>query len=335
MSIRAAAYVRKFSLEPADGAPSAAEQRSRLESYVSEQGWELDGVYEEVGVSDLDGWPALQGVLANLQNLDRVVVVSFDRLPHSARRMANILRRMSRAGVELVSLAQQFDTGGGRGEAIRQVLEMVARWSPVDAQPGNGWTPENLRRENLSPATVIDVGVAGGTSGLYEAFPDAHLVLIDPLEEFRETLSRLAGKHGGEYLLTAVGAEEGTSTIHIHRTAALSSLMTRIQAEQDAERREIPVTTLDKLAAERGWRSPFGLKLDVEGYEPFVIQGATSMLKETQFVIAELAISPRFDDDWTMARFIELMRSNGFAVADILDATRAYADVRFVRVSQT
>jgi FkbM family methyltransferase len=211
----------------------------------------------------------------------------------------------------------------------------VARWSPVDAQPGSGWTPENLRGEGLDPATVIDVGVAGGTGGLYQAFPDAHLVLIEPLDEFRETASKLARTRGADYVMAAVGAAEGTAVMHIHRTRSLSSLMTGIGAEQDEERREVPVTTLDKLVAEREWQPPFGLKLDVEGYERFVIQGATSMLKETQFVIAELSIRPRFIDDWTMGQFTSLMRSHGFEVADILDATRAYADVRFVRASQT
>jgi FkbM family methyltransferase len=247
--------------------------------------------------------------------------------------MANILAKLRRAGVELVALDEQFDTADGRGEAIGKVLDLLSRWNPVDAQPGNGWTPANLRLPGLHPATVIDVGVGSGTGGLYTAFPDAHLVLIEPLEEFEQALKTLTRTYGGEYVLTALGATEGTSTIHIHRSRMLSSIMTGIKGEQDAERREIPITTLDSLVSDRGWKAPFGLKLDVEGYERHVIEGATETLRETQFVIAELSISPRFEQDWTTGQFIELMRSHGFAVQDILDATRAYADVRFCRAS--
>jgi FkbM family methyltransferase len=335
MGIRAAGYVRKFALEQADGVPSAEEQRRKIATYISEQGWEDCGVYEEAGPTELDPWFALQDMLEDLPNLDKIVVVAFDRLPHSARRMANILHRMRREGVDLVAVKERFDTGDGRAHALIQVLELVARWSAVDAQPGNGWSPENLRREGLTPATVIDVGVADGTVTLYEAFPDAHHVLIEPLEEYRDEIGKLVETYRAEHVETAVGSQEGTAAIHIHRERGQSSLMTKIQAEADLDLREVPITTLDKLVQERGWTAPFGLKLDVEGYERFVIQGATSVLAETQFVIAELPISPRFEDDWTTGQFIDLMRSHGFEVADILDATRAYADVRFVRASQT
>jgi FkbM family methyltransferase len=332
MSIRAAAYVRKFPLEP-DAVPSAEEQRRLLQSYISELGWDACGVYEEAGPTELDPWHALQEMLNALPQLDKVVVVAFDRLPHSARRMANILHRMRRERVDLVAVRDRFDTANGSGQALTAVLELVARWSPVDAQPGNGWLPENLRREDLAPATIIDVGVAGGTVTLYQAFPDARHVLIEPLEEYRADIEKLVDQYGAEHVETALGAEEGTAVIHIDRSRLQSSLMTKINAEEDAEHREVPVTTLDKLVAERGWKGPFGLKLDVEGYERHVIQGATETLRDTEFVIAELSISPRFEDDWTTGRFIELMRSYGFEVADILDATRAYADVRFVRAS--
>jgi FkbM family methyltransferase len=205
----------------------------------------------------------------------------------------------------------------------------------VDAQPGNGWRPENLRRDGLSPRTVIDAGVAGGTPTLYKAFPDAHHVLIEPLEEYRPVIEKLLDAFDAEHVETALGDGEGTAVIHIHRSQVQSSLLTRIQAEEDAEHREVRITTLDKLVSEHGWQAPFGLKLDVEGYEPHVIRGATEMLRETQFVIAEISISPRFEDDRTTGPFIELMRSRGFELADILDATRSYVDMRFVRASPT
>jgi FkbM family methyltransferase len=334
MGTRAAAYIREFSPGRDDAVPaqvelSASEQRQRLQQYIEDQSWELAHVYEEGAPNPVPRWPALQSALNDLEEFDKLVVTRFDRLPHSARRMANILRRLHRHNVDLVSVEEQFDTEEDKGEAVRKVLDTIARWDPVDARAGNGWSPENLRKPGLRPSTLIDVGVAAGTSGLHEAFRDAHHVFIEPLVDFREELTQLAETYGGEYVPTAVGAEEGTTTLRLHHSLGMSSILTSLQAEEDVELREVPITTLDKLVEQHGWKPPFGLKLDVEGYEPFVIEGASEMLKDTQFVIAELGVRKRFDGDLACAEFIELMRSHGFEVADVIDSTRVYVDVRF------
>ena len=62
----------------------------------------------------------------------------------------------------------------------------------------SGWRVEHLRRAGIAPATVIDVGAANGTRALYEAYPDARLVLIEPLVEHEPDLQRLTAD-GGEH----------------------------------------------------------------------------------------------------------------------------------------
>jgi FkbM family methyltransferase len=201
-----------------------------------------------------------------------------------------------------------------------------------------GWRPENLRKPEFSPATVIDVGVARGTPNLYDAFPEAHLVLIEPLSEFEEDLRRIARRRGGEYVLAAVGAAPGRAEILVDREMLVASSMLVQEwlppEERDAlERRDIEVTTLDVLRAERGWKAPFGLKIDVEGYEHRVIEGARELIEETQFVIAEVSITRPYADGISFAGFVALMDSHGFAVHDLLDGLkRGNGGVEFVDV---
>lgn len=190
-----------------------------------------------------------------------------------------------------------------------------------------GWRPENLRKPGFAPATLIDVGVARGTPSLYEAFPDAHFVLVEPLREFEEDLRRIARRRGGEYVLAAVGAEPGRAEIHVDPGMLYeSSLLVNEQrppAEREAlERREIEVTTLDALLAERGWRGPFGLKIDAEGFEHRVIEGARELLRDTQFVIAEVSVTRPFAGGVSFADFVALMHDHGFAVHDLLDGRK-------------
>ena len=199
-----------------------------------------------------------------------------------------------------------------------------------------GWRPENLRKPGLAPATVIDVGVARGTPNLYDAFPDAHFVLIEPLIEFEEDLKRIARRRGGEYVLAAVGAAPGRAEIYVNPEMLYASSMLvnewRPPQEHEAlERREIEVTTLDALRLERGWKGPFGLKVDAEGYERRVIEGAATLLPETEFVIAEVSITRPFTGGTTFADFIALMDRHGFAVHDLLDGLkRGNGGVEFV-----
>ena len=199
------------------------------------------------------------------------------------------------------------------------------------------WLPDNLRKQGLDPATIVDVGVARGTPQLYKAFPNAYLVLIEPVKEFEPALERIVAERPGEYVLAAAGAEDGTAKMFMHpRSITGSSIAPQIgpdgrERKPDPEHeREVPVRTLDSLLAEHDWKPPFGLKIDSEGFEYQVIQGASKFLEQTQFVIAEVVVSRRFIDGYDVASFMSLIYSHGFELCDILDAPRPRRDREIV-----
>jgi FkbM family methyltransferase len=185
----------------------------------------------------------------------------------------------------------------------------------------SGWRPECLRKPGLDPRTVIDVGAATGTPALYRAFPGAYRVLIDPLEEHmpKEPLD------DGEFILTALGSESGTAWIELGVHTLEHSTIAGWRGVR-GEGREVPVTTLDALFAERHWRPPFGVKVDAEGYEDRVIRGAEEVLAEAQFVIAEIQVADRFRDGCSVVDILALLESNGFVLHDILDAHKGQED---------
>jgi FkbM family methyltransferase len=198
------------------------------------------------------------------------------------------------------------------------VGKAVARWR----EPG--WTVENLRKPGFAPRTLLDVGAGAGTAGLYEAFPEAHLVLIEPQEEHRQALERLLEGRPGEVLATAAGAMEGTARLNVDPGAPfVSSILERADGSpRPLEPRDVPLTTLDRLLEERRWTPPFGLKIDTEGFEDQVIDGASRLLEQTQFVIAEVSVLERFHESYSFAGFVALMAQRGFELCDILDGSR-------------
>jgi FkbM family methyltransferase len=217
-------------------------------------------------------------------------------------------------------------------------------------QQHSHWTPANLRKAGFSPRTVVDVGAgAKGTLQLYEAFPEAFQVLVEPLKEHEPQLKGILKEYEGTYFLTAVGAREEKLDIHVEpQVIDKSSIYPRTDLTSTGDqldKRAIPVTTLDVLMEKHNFRPPFGLKIDTEGFEYQVIEGASNFLRETQFVIAEVSVAKRFIGSYSFAEFIEIMDRNGFYLCDILDVVRwrspsselcelRYVDAMFRKESQ-
>src|SRR5215472_996180 len=68
------------------------------------------------------------------------------------------------------------------------------------------WTPAYIRRLGFRPATMVDVGVGPGTPDIYEAFPDAFLVLIEPVAEQFAAARRILKRRRGTLVEAALGA---------------------------------------------------------------------------------------------------------------------------------
>ena len=198
----------------------------------------------------------------------------------------------------------------------------------TDAWRAGGWTVERLR-DYGAPATLIDVGAARGTPPLYDAFPEAHLVAIEPLRvpAYDRRLALLTKQRGAEVHRVAVGAFDGTASMEVDRSLVRSSLLPQDRPSLGAQ--EVPVRRLDSLAGK--WPEPFGLKLDVEGYEVEALRGAGDVVRRCRWVISEAHVKQATGA--AAAELIALMAGYGFAVCDVLDAGGvggdAYVDLVF------
>jgi len=197
------------------------------------------------------------------------------------------------------------------------------------------WHLDVLERSGVRPQTIVDVGVGRGTPQLYESFLKAYQILIEPLKEHEPVLQNILTQYEGEYFLMAVGSSNRKATITVeqpnrihkssfHERTALTS------TGDPAEKREIVVTTLDTLMEKHNLQPPFGPKIDSEGFELEVIQGAPKFLRKTQFVIAEVSVAKRFVGGYSFPEFTEAMTRNGFFLWDIMNVGgKRYVDAVF------
>jgi len=196
-------------------------------------------------------------------------------------------------------------------------------WEPAHAY----WEPAYLQRLGFQPRTIIDAGVARGTPELYSAFPDANLILIEPVAEFQGDIDRILLQRPGTHLSVALGSEPGERELRIEpQRPLLTSFYHRHQLEHTGDMptlRRVPVDTLDHALAGTNGSPPFGLKIDAEGSELEIIRGATETLRYTEFIIAEVNVLARFEGSYRFAEFVAELDARGFEPCDILDIGRA------------
>ncbi len=202
-----------------------------------------------------------------------------------------------------------------------------------------GW--ERLSSIPMAPKTIIDVGVGYGTPELYEAFPGARLILVEPLEEYLPNIRALFTRRGGVHHAVALGASDGELEINVEPEMQLkSSFLARTTETATGHRtskRRVPVRRLDALLANERLDGPVGLKIDVEGFELEVLRGAPQTLARIDFVIIETSVARRFEGSPSFADIVGEMARHKFEVYDVLHVARGegpgarHADLLFMR----
>ena len=171
---------------------------------------------------------------------------------------------------------------------------------------------------------VLDVGANEGqyAKGLRSGGFCGRIVSFEPLPDAHAKLSELAAPDPLWTVAppTALGNKKGSVKMHVSRNSVSSSALPILDRCLEAAPESayigvqtVALSTLDELAAElvTGKERVF-LKLDVQGFERQVLEGAKGLLPFLLGVQLEASLVPLYDGETCFQEHLEYLSNSGF-----------------------
>ncbi len=176
--------------------------------------------------------------------------------------------------------------------------------------------------ENRKIDVVVDVGANRGQFAVLLR-KDRYAGRIISLEPIAAVFQSLRQTAAGDALWTtlnvAAGAENGTAEIGVSEETVFSSMLPVNQAASAFDptsrvvaRETIQVRRLDELMADLEGR--IFLKIDTQGFEAQVLEGAGAWMSRVIGVQMELPCVHLYDGVWTMSQAMAAMERLGFTL---------------------
>lgn len=183
-----------------------------------------------------------------------------------------------------------------------------------------------LKRSGFAPKHIWDVGANRGnwTRVAIDYFPDAEYTLIEPQDELKAHVQHLIRSgYNLRWINAGAGNLAGTLPLYIATLDRSSSFLDIPRIREGAvQRLEIPMRTLNEIRTTFSLPTPNMLKIDAEGLDLKVLEGATDLLGRTEIVLAEGSIG-QLDFENTAGTLIGVMDDYGYRLIDITDVLRS------------
>lgn len=173
--------------------------------------------------------------------------------------------------------------------------------------------------------TVIDVGANVGQFGeaLRKFGYRGRILSIEPTGAAFEILAKKVASDGNwEAHQCGLAAAPGTATLHVSKLSVFNSILelSNVATLHDSRMavehtEEIKLSTLDQVA--RPLAGKILLKIDTQGYERQVLEGARETIPRVAGILLELPVIQTYKGEWNFLEALGYMSELGFVPAQI------------------
>jgi FkbM family methyltransferase len=203
---------------------------------------------------------------------------------------------------------------------IRRFGYDLRRYRPASSEAAQVMAMLSTHKVNL----IFDVGANIGQFGqsLRDAGYSGRIVSFEPLSAAREQLLEASQKDPLWQVASraAIGSEDGEIEIHVAANLASSSVLDMLDAHAVAApesayigKERVPLRRLDTLATDYLLPdSKLFIKIDTQGFEDRVLQGATKLLERAVGLDLELSLIPLYDGQRLYDDMVSQLKALGF-----------------------
>lgn len=187
----------------------------------------------------------------------------------------------------------------------------------------------NFKSIGFEPKHIIDIGANHGTwtREVIKYVPNSYFTLIEPQNWLKKSFQDLLNSNNKiSFLPVGAGKEKGNFNFTIvDRDDSCTFKYSEEEAKANGYKQiEIPVITLNDLVKELEEKPyPDLVKIDAEGLDIDVLEGATDLMGKTEVFMVEVSVFNKLYEN-TAQKMINYMDEKGYVLFDITDLNRPF-----------
>jgi len=187
-----------------------------------------------------------------------------------------------------------------------------------------------LKGLNFKPTFIFDVGAYSGewTSKVRRIYPEVQIYMFEAQESKRDKLVKVCQESQPcEYRIALLGSENKDKVVFYEMETGSSMYQENTSYERNIVLKKMQ--RLDEMVSEIQLEAGGFLKLDVQGAELDILNGALGIVGKTDVILMEVNLLNYNQDAPEFSTIVKELTKFGFSVFDICDEHRTSSGILF------